>query len=192
MQYGDLRLQFVSQTGGDDKALGASAGFDFGVAALAPQAESDRPQTNIKRTFKLWHKDSPANVRTVSQIQCVAWPDFDVPESPEILLRLMCDVDEAVEELCGGGVDRCSIPPVLVHCSAGIGRTGSYILADAVTDGLRRERRDAPLKRPPLVTAPESQASMPQVVSPTRVKTPEKMDIDLPVETEARAASAPV
>lgn len=32
-------------------------------------------------------------------------------------------------------------PPVLLHCSAGVGRTGGFIVVDAVLDGLKRELR---------------------------------------------------
>ncbi|KAL1411615.1 hypothetical protein Q8F55_002579 [Vanrija albida] len=141
-QYGDLNLQMVSETGGDDNHQ-APTGFNFEAPQQAGSANS-AVLPNIKRTFKLWHngqKDQPP--RTITQIQCVEWPDWDVPDSPEVLLNLMRDVDKAVCEQSSfaDATDRCDYPPVLVHCSAGVGRTGSYILVDAVADGLRREYR---------------------------------------------------
>ncbi|CAK9780732.1 unnamed protein product [Cutaneotrichosporon oleaginosum] len=140
-QYGDLNLRLVSQTGGEDEVeQKPTTGFDFGAAAAAPS----RRGGNIHRTFELRHNaclDQPP--RVVTQIQCVDWPDFDIPESPEILLNLMKEVDSVVAKtgLTGCGEDRCEFPPVVVHCSAGVGRTGSYILVDAISDGLRRELR---------------------------------------------------
>ncbi|BEI98530.1 hypothetical protein CcaverHIS631_0308290 [Cutaneotrichosporon cavernicola] len=137
-QYGDLHLLQVSHSGGEDEAQQlAATGFNF-RAAPSPSKSSG----NIHRTFRLRHDKYPNNPpRMVVQIQCVDWPDLDVPESPDVLLNLMKEVDVAVAQtgLTGCGSDRCEFPPVLVHCSAGVGRTGSYILVDAITDGLRRE-----------------------------------------------------
>ena len=37
-------------------------------------------------------------------------------------------------------------PPVLLHCSAGVGRTGGFIAVDAVLDGIRRELKETRIK----------------------------------------------
>lgn len=143
-QYGDIHLRLDVQTGGEDKAHDATTGFDFGPPAASHSAEEGE-SVSIKRVFTVWHGKHPeVPPRRVTQILCVNWPDFDVPDAPEILLDLMHDVDKAVEEtgLNGCHGDRCEFPPVLVHCSAGVGRTGSFILVDAITDGLRREYRE--------------------------------------------------
>lgn len=186
-RYGDLRLQLVSQTGGEDVASGATTGFDFGSHSNEFTSEE-----NIKRVFKLSNVKYPEQgTRTVTQIQCVSWPDFDVPDSPDVLLGLMRDVDKAVEELCGCNEDRCSVPPVLVHCSAGIGRTGSYILADAITDALRREYRQGRLSqnsgsgasnKPSSVSSGASKPDgiLPHVTSAPIIESPNNMDLDSP------------
>ncbi|KAK3735473.1 hypothetical protein RRG08_018247 [Elysia crispata] len=54
--------------------------------------------------------------RLVTQFHFTAWPDKSVPESPWGLV----DFQQRVMAVPGSG-------PVLVHCSAGVGRTGTFI-----------------------------------------------------------------
>lgn len=138
-----MRVSQISQTGGDDKTQTATTGFDFGMAASTPKNADTEQASHIKRVFEVTNDDHPeASPRKIVQIQCVSWPDFDVPESADVLLDLIRDVDEAFGEIFGTAknLDRQEEPPVLVHCSAGVGRTGSFIMVDAILDGLRRER----------------------------------------------------
>ncbi|KAJ9121500.1 hypothetical protein QFC22_002117 [Naganishia vaughanmartiniae] len=134
--YGPLHLQLLSTTGGEDEQEKAVSGFNFHVG-------TDRPASgmpNIHRVFLLTHDGYPdVPPRKITQIQCVSWPDFDVPEDPHTLLGLVKEVDQASEEMAADADDREHKPPVLVHCSAGVGRTGSYIVVDAMLDALRRE-----------------------------------------------------
>jgi Protein tyrosine phosphatase len=53
------------------------------------------------------------------------WPDFGVPQSPTALLRFIRAVRKS------GALDENMGPPI-VHCSAGIGRSGTFILVDCV------------------------------------------------------------
>lgn len=63
--------------------------------------------------------------RVVTQYQFTGWPDFGVPPSARSLLQFLDDIhrlqDQHSKEFTAG--DR--IPPIVVHCSAGIGRTGT-------------------------------------------------------------------
>ena len=52
----------------------------------------------------------------------VAWPDHSVPESPKALLELFETLNQ----------DPLYKSPVLVHCSAGVGRTGTFCVIDVV------------------------------------------------------------
>ncbi|KAI0716182.1 hypothetical protein C8T65DRAFT_768879 [Cerioporus squamosus] len=48
---------------------------------------------------------------------------------------------DEVDPLTGVSLLAQENPPVLLHCSAGVGRTGGFIAVDAVLDGVRREMR---------------------------------------------------
>ncbi|KZT08918.1 uncharacterized protein LAESUDRAFT_712524 [Laetiporus sulphureus 93-53] len=49
--------------------------------------------------------------------------------------------DNDIEPTTGIARHALGNPPVLLHCSAGVGRTGGFIAVDAVLDGVRREMR---------------------------------------------------
>ncbi|KAM6397221.1 receptor-type tyrosine-protein phosphatase C isoform 2-T2 [Pluvialis apricaria] len=70
--------------------------------------------------------------RDVTHIQFTSWPDHGVPEDPHLLLRLRRRVN-ALSNFFSG--------PIVVHCSAGVGRTGTYIGIDAMLEGLDAEGR---------------------------------------------------
>uniref|UniRef100_A0AAR2LVV4 protein-tyrosine-phosphatase n=1 Tax=Pygocentrus nattereri TaxID=42514 RepID=A0AAR2LVV4_PYGNA len=68
--------------------------------------------------------------RKVHHYWYTSWPDHKTPDSAGPLLQLMTDVEETIEASASHG-------PVIVHCSAGIGRTGCFI---ATTIGCRQLR----------------------------------------------------
>ncbi|UJR07765.1 hypothetical protein I4U23_012048 [Adineta vaga] len=53
------------------------------------------------------------------------WPDHGAPSSPEPFLQLLCDVRQ-----CGAFDPRFGAP--ILHCSAGIGRSGTFVLVDSI------------------------------------------------------------
>jgi len=82
--------------------------------------------------------------RDVTHMQFTGWPDYGVPHSAAAFLDFMFAVrqkqEQRVLEASGSDqTDACAAgpPPVVIHCSAGIGRTGSdsfivYLLATSV------------------------------------------------------------
>ncbi|XP_053806942.1 receptor-type tyrosine-protein phosphatase C isoform X2 [Vidua chalybeata] len=70
--------------------------------------------------------------RDVTHIQFTSWPDHGVPEDPHLLLKLRRRVNTLSNFFSG---------PIVVHCSAGVGRTGTYIGIDAMLEGLDAEGR---------------------------------------------------
>ncbi|XP_041917815.1 receptor-type tyrosine-protein phosphatase S-like isoform X7 [Alosa sapidissima] len=82
------------------------------------------------RTFSL-HKNGTNERREVRQFQFTAWPDHGVPEYPTPFLAFL------------RRVKACNPPdagPVVVHCSAGVGRTGCFIVIDAMLERIKHER----------------------------------------------------
>lgn len=71
-------------------------------------------------------KDLDTNqTRNVSQFHYMIWPDFSEPSSPVSFLRLLAEVRKS------GGLDS-EDQPAVVHCSAGIGRSGTFCLIDSI------------------------------------------------------------
>ncbi|VDP04488.1 unnamed protein product, partial [Soboliphyme baturini] len=69
--------------------------------------------------------------RTIYQYQFLAWPDHGVPSDPSSVLNFLEEVDRRAATIkdCG---------PVVVHCSAGIGRTGAFIAIDLILNSIKR------------------------------------------------------
>ncbi|KAM7165888.1 receptor-type tyrosine-protein phosphatase mu-like isoform 1-T1 [Macrochelys suwanniensis] len=84
----------------------------------------------VTRTFRLQRAGSPLP-RHLQQFHYLLWPDHGVPSNPARLLQLVEMVNERVSEAPAG--------PVLVHCSAGIGRTGTFIALDILLKMARAE-----------------------------------------------------
>ncbi|NXX98898.1 PTPRK phosphatase, partial [Centropus bengalensis] len=75
----------------------------------------------VTRIFSL-KKAGCALPRVVEQMHYLLWPDHGVPRNSAQLLCLVEAVNKRKLEASSG--------PVLVHCSAGIGRTGTFIALD--------------------------------------------------------------
>lgn len=120
--YGSIHIRLEAQSGGEEEKApnAASSGFDFGPAARNPEDEKNAAAGNIRRVFSIYRDDKPDEPpRKVVHIQCTSWPDFDVPDSPEILLDLMEDVDQASKETATTNTEeKADQPPVLVHCES--------------------------------------------------------------------------
>ncbi|KAK7102425.1 hypothetical protein V1264_020644 [Littorina saxatilis] len=72
------------------------------------------------RTFNV-QRDGSDESREVTQYHYVSWPDHGAPTTTS-LVTFWRYVHNRTKP-----ADGASVPPVLVHCSAGVGRTGTYI-----------------------------------------------------------------
>lgn len=79
------------------------------------------------RTFRLQHNNE---IREVRQFQFTAWPDHGVPDHPTPFLMFLRRI-------------KVSNPPnsgaMIVLCSAGVGRTGCFIVIDSMIERLKQE-----------------------------------------------------
>ncbi|XP_074524941.1 receptor-type tyrosine-protein phosphatase C isoform X2 [Halichoeres trimaculatus] len=94
-------------------------------------SEDNCPDYTIRR-LSLTNKREKNSEREVTHIQFISWPDHGVPGEPHLLLKLRRRVN-AFKNFFSG--------PIVVHCSAGVGRTGTYIGIDAMMEGLEAEGR---------------------------------------------------
>ncbi|XP_059500540.1 receptor-type tyrosine-protein phosphatase S isoform X26 [Stegostoma tigrinum] len=86
--------------------------------------------TYCVRTLTL-DKIGSSEKREVRQFQFTAWPDHGVPEHPTPFLAFL------------RRVKACNPPdagPMVVHCSAGVGRTGCFIVIDAMLERIKHEK----------------------------------------------------
>ncbi|XP_038620196.1 tyrosine-protein phosphatase non-receptor type 5 [Tachyglossus aculeatus] len=72
-------------------------------------------------------------VRSLRHYWYTSWPDQKTPDQAPPLLQLVREVEEARRHGQRGG------PPVIVHCSAGIGRTGCFIATSICCQQLKNE-----------------------------------------------------
>ncbi|XP_057698778.1 receptor-type tyrosine-protein phosphatase delta-like isoform X25 [Corythoichthys intestinalis] len=82
------------------------------------------------RTFALY-KSGSNEKREVRHFQFTAWPDHGVPEHPTPFLAFLRRVKACNPADAG---------PMIVHCSAGVGRTGCFIVIDAMVERIKHEK----------------------------------------------------
>eukprot|EP00117_Sycon_ciliatum_P006978 scpid22840/ scgid10273/ Receptor-type tyrosine-protein phosphatase T; RPTPmam4; Receptor-type tyrosine-protein phosphatase rho len=82
-------------------------------------------------TIRTFFVSQGADVRQVNQYHFTHWPDHGVPATADDLLRFVLGV-----RLFNEKRDLEMSTPIVVHCSAGVGRTGTYIAVDTVAQQL--------------------------------------------------------
>lgn len=98
----------------------------YGQITVRLVAVNVTPQITT-RMFDLTHPAMTGAQRRISHFQYTDWPDFGQPASCDAFLSMV----DAVDRVNSGNA------PLLIHCSAGIGRTGTFIVVHAVLEEYR-------------------------------------------------------
>ncbi|XP_013385097.1 tyrosine-protein phosphatase 10D isoform X2 [Lingula anatina] len=86
--------------------------------------ETRTPEWNISE-FKIAKGEQARNIR---HFHYTAWPDFGVPTRPQSLIKFVRTVREKLPKEGG---------PIVVHCSAGVGRSGTFIVLDRLMQHIK-------------------------------------------------------
>ncbi|XP_064554284.1 tyrosine-protein phosphatase Lar isoform X4 [Drosophila montana] len=92
--------------------------------------ETQELATYSIRTFQLCRQGFNDR-REIKQLQFTAWPDHGVPDHPAPFLQFLRRCRALTPPESG---------PVVVHCSAGVGRTGCYIVIDSMLERMKHEK----------------------------------------------------
>ena len=105
------------------------------------------PSIVVVRHFTLSHSSHPFQpIREVTQLHYSQWPDLGTPAEPTALVELVELVDKFVRQSQSQSESANEAPtpdihrPIVVHCSAGCGRTGTFCTIDSVVDMIKRQR----------------------------------------------------
>ncbi|XP_070207481.1 tyrosine-protein phosphatase non-receptor type 11-like isoform X2 [Littorina saxatilis] len=104
-------------------------GVTYRVKFLSETSETDY----IRRELLLIREPQdgkPDEPRKMYQFHFQTWPDYGVPADPGSVLNFLHMVNTQQEAINGAG-------PIVVHCSAGIGRTGTFIVLDILLNQIK-------------------------------------------------------
>ncbi|XP_077956952.1 receptor-type tyrosine-protein phosphatase beta isoform X2 [Gasterosteus aculeatus] len=94
----------------------------YGDLVLQMLSESVLPEWTI-REFKITADGGSSYPRVLRHFHYTVWPDHGVPDSPQSLVHFTRTVRDHVDRAPSTGA-------TVVHCSAGVGRTGTFIALD--------------------------------------------------------------
>ncbi|XP_041833313.1 receptor-type tyrosine-protein phosphatase beta [Melanotaenia boesemani] len=100
----------------------------YGDLVIQMLSESVLPEWTI-REFKITSESSSSYPRVLRHFHYTVWPDHGVPESTQSLIQFVRTVRDYIDRSPSTGA-------TVVHCSAGVGRTGTLIALDRVLQQL--------------------------------------------------------
>ncbi|XP_046801858.1 tyrosine-protein phosphatase corkscrew isoform X2 [Lucilia cuprina] len=108
----------------------------FGPAKIQCISENSTNDYTLREFLFSW-RDQPE--RRIFHYHFQVWPDHGVPADPGCVLNFLQDVNTKQGQLTQAGEKP---GPICVHCSAGIGRTGTFIVIDMILDQIDRHGLD--------------------------------------------------
>ncbi|XP_030382645.1 tyrosine-protein phosphatase corkscrew isoform X2 [Scaptodrosophila lebanonensis] len=108
----------------------------FGPARIQCTSENSTNDYTLREFLFSW-RDKPE--RRIYHYHFQVWPDHGVPADPGCVLNFLQDVNTRQSNLAQAGEKP---GPICVHCSAGIGRTGTFIVIDMILDQIVRHGLD--------------------------------------------------
>ncbi|XP_076449693.1 tyrosine-protein phosphatase non-receptor type 2-like isoform X2 [Babylonia areolata] len=107
---------------GDD--LGGENNMVFDDVGLRVTVKGEQDCNNFIMRWLELEDMTTEDKREVLHFHYTTWPDFGVPTSPTAFLNFLKVVRES------GALER-NVGPAVIHCSAGIGRSGTFCLVDS-------------------------------------------------------------
>jgi len=108
----------------------------YGLFEVSLVSEHIWCEDYLVRTFLLRHVKT-GEKRTVTQFQFLSWPEKAVPSSAKAILDFRRKVNKSSK-----GKSSSSSSPIVVHCSDGSGRTGTYCLIDMVLNRMAKGAKE--------------------------------------------------
>uniref|UniRef100_A0A8C2CVW4 protein-tyrosine-phosphatase n=1 Tax=Cyprinus carpio TaxID=7962 RepID=A0A8C2CVW4_CYPCA len=96
---------------------------DVGRYVVTLLSEKDAADYKVRPARTIWH------------YQYLSWPDHGVPQEPGGVLSFLEQVNIKQNEMS-------STVPMIIHCSAGIGRTGTIVVIDMLIDSIEAKGLD--------------------------------------------------
>jgi len=99
---------------------------DFEIASLSVENN----ESLVSRKFKLTYGDVE---KEIVHYQYTAWPDHGIPGSEEEFITLINEIELIKND---------DNNPLLIHCSAGVGRSGTFCTVYSIIKNMRESTRD--------------------------------------------------
>ncbi|CAF1374617.1 unnamed protein product, partial [Adineta ricciae] len=149
-QYGTVTVENISETNYGPAQLPNHSSRSHRTVATPASVDDDccyrlrvlRITTEDRRTWDIFHW------------QYLAWGDHDIPlianQRDNTQLSILLEFFERIARANPIGMD-ANASPMIVHCSAGIGRSGATITIDIILNRIRTEGLDTEIDIPNLV-----------------------------------------